>query len=183
MLRSENLYSVVGQNWLYYAIQYNLTLFEDEDAITYNYSFLTYTTVDSMSFAVFSNNNYNYYTLKSLSLFWLAEFSKSAPVIWWARPFEQPTSVVNNHLTFFFFVNVFFFLLKRVKEIVEYHDPEQPLFLYMAFQNVHNPIQAPEEYVHKYDFINQRMRRVHAGMVDIMDEAVGNITKAFKDKG
>lgn len=73
--------------------------------------------------------------------------------------------------------------VKRVKEIVEYHDPEQPLFVYMAFQNVHNPIQAPEEYVHKYDFINQRMRRVHAGMVDIMDEAVGNITKAFKDKG
>ena len=53
----------------------------------------------------------------------------------------------------------------------------------MAFQNVHAPIQAPEEYVKKYDFIDQRMRRVHAGMVDILDEAVGNITKAFKDKG
>ncbi|XP_015775079.1 PREDICTED: arylsulfatase B-like [Acropora digitifera] len=71
----------------------------------------------------------------------------------------------------------------RIQEIVRYHNPEQPLFLYMAFQNVHNPIQAPEEYVKKYDFIDQRMRRVHAGMVDILDEAVGNITKAFKDKG
>ena len=70
-----------------------------------------------------------------------------------------------------------------MQEIVEYHDPEKPLFLYMAFQNVHAPIEAPEEYVKKYDFIDQRMRRVHAGMVDILDEAVGNITKMFKEKG
>lgn len=63
------------------------------------------------------------------------------------------------------------------------HDPKQPLFLYMAFQNVHNPIQAPDKYVNKYDFINQKMRRVHAGMADILDEAVGNITKMFKEKG
>ena len=53
----------------------------------------------------------------------------------------------------------------------------------MAFQNVHNPIQAPDEYVDKYDFIKQKMRRVHAGMADILDEAVGNITQMFKEKG
>ena len=53
----------------------------------------------------------------------------------------------------------------------------------MAFQNAHSPIQAPQEYVKKYDFINQTTRRVHAGMIDILDEAVGNITKIFKDKG
>ena len=53
----------------------------------------------------------------------------------------------------------------------------------MAFQNVHNPIQAPNKYVEKYDFIDQKMRRVHAGMADILDEAVGNITKMFKEKG
>ena len=72
---------------------------------------------------------------------------------------------------------------QRVKEIIHAHDPNQPLFLYMAFQNVHNPIQAPEKYVEKYDFIDQKMRRVHAGMADILDEAVGNITKMFKEKG
>ena len=70
-----------------------------------------------------------------------------------------------------------------MKEIIDAHDPERPLFLYMAFQNVHNPIQAPKEYVKKYDFIKQRTRRKYAGMVDILDEAVGNITKMFKDKG
>lgn len=63
------------------------------------------------------------------------------------------------------------------------HDPKQLLFLYMAFQNVHSPIHAPDNYVDKYDFINHTMRRVHAGMVDILDEAVGNIMKMFKEKG
>ena len=63
------------------------------------------------------------------------------------------------------------------------HDSSQPLFMYMAFQNVHAPIEAPEKYVEKYDFITDKMRRVHAGMVDIMDEAVGNITDAFRKAG
>ena len=59
------------------------------------------------------------------------------------------------------------------------HDPAQPLFLYMAFQNVHFPVQAPQQYVDKYRFIKNDLRRHYAGMVDILDEAVGNITKFF----
>lgn len=73
--------------------------------------------------------------------------------------------------------------VKRIEEILDQHDPKQPLFLYMAFQNVHNPIQAPDQYVDKFSFIHQKMRRVHAGMVAVLDEAVGNITKMFKKKG
>lgn len=53
----------------------------------------------------------------------------------------------------------------------------------MAFQNVHSPVQAPKENVEKYAFIEDRLRRTYAGMVDIMDEAVGNITDAFKEAG
>jgi len=71
----------------------------------------------------------------------------------------------------------------RVEQILEEHDSSKPLFLYMAFQNVHAPIQAPEGYIDKYDFITNKMRRVHAAMADIMDEAVGNITDAFKKAG
>ena len=59
------------------------------------------------------------------------------------------------------------------------HDPAQPLFLYMAFQNVHFPVQAPQKHVNKYRFIKNDLRRHYAGMVDILDEAVGNITKSF----
>ena len=53
----------------------------------------------------------------------------------------------------------------------------------MAFQNVHGPVQAPKEHVDKYAFIKDPVRRTYAGMVDIMDDAVGNITDAFKEAG
>ena len=63
------------------------------------------------------------------------------------------------------------------------HDANSPLFLYMAFQNVHFPVQAPKKHTDKYAFIKDTLRRTYAGMVDIMDEAVGNITDAFKEAG
>ena len=53
----------------------------------------------------------------------------------------------------------------------------------MAFQNAHEPVQAPKKYSDKYSFIEDETRRTYAGMVDIMDEAVGNITEAMKDAG
>jgi len=53
----------------------------------------------------------------------------------------------------------------------------------MAFQNVHVPLQAPQQYIDKYSFIEDENRRTYAGMVDIMDEAIGNITVAMKDAG
>ncbi|CAH3147021.1 unnamed protein product [Porites evermanni] len=72
---------------------------------------------------------------------------------------------------------------KRAQQIAKSHNSSKPLFLYMAFQNVHGPVQAPKEHVDKYAFIKDPVRRTYAGMVDIMDEAVGNITDAFKEAG
>ena len=77
----------------------------------------------------------------------------------------------------------YIFVSQRVEKILQAHDSSQPLFMYMAFQNVHAPIQAPEKYIEKYTFITDKVRRVHAAMADIMDEAVGNITDAFRTSG
>ena len=73
--------------------------------------------------------------------------------------------------------------MQEVKRIVEEHNSSKPLFLYMAFENVHDPIQAPEKYLNKYSFIKDRDRRTYAAMMDVVDEAIGNITKAFREKG
>lgn len=74
-------------------------------------------------------------------------------------------------------------MLQRAEQIIKSHNASTPLFLYMAFQNVHIPLQAPKHYTDKYSFIEDESRRTYAGMVDIMDEAIGNITEAMKDAG
>ena len=54
----------------------------------------------------------------------------------------------------------------------------------MAFENVHDPIQAPDdEYLRKYKIIKDKERRGYAAMMDVVDEAIGNITAAFEEKG
>lgn len=72
---------------------------------------------------------------------------------------------------------------QEAERTISEHNSSKPLFLYMSFKNVHSPLQAPKEYVNKYNFIKDQDRRVYAAMMDVVDEAIGNITVAFKEKG
>ena len=72
---------------------------------------------------------------------------------------------------------------QEASRIIAEHNSSTPLFLYMAFENVHDPIQAPDEYLRKYEIIKDKERRGYAAMIDIVDEAIGNITAAFEEKG
>lgn len=72
---------------------------------------------------------------------------------------------------------------QEANRIIAEHNSSTPLFLYIAFENVHDPIQAPDKYLRKYNIIEDKERRGYAAMMDIVDEAIGNITAAFEEKG
>lgn len=74
-------------------------------------------------------------------------------------------------------------LSQRAISIIERHISQKPLFMYVALQAVHAPLQVPERYVTPYSFIKDTNRRLYAGMVSAMDEAVGNITMALQKEG
>ncbi|MBT4523247.1 MAG: arylsulfatase [Halieaceae bacterium] len=64
--------------------------------------------------------------------------------------------------------------------LIESRDRERPLFLYVAFNAPHLPNEAPIETVDKYRQIENPNRRVHAAMVDELDQAVGQILTALE---
>lgn len=76
-----------------------------------------------------------------------------------------------------------FAFVKNVENIIEMHDTSKPLFLYVPFQNVHGPLQVPEQYRKPYSGISNGKRREYAGMTSALDEAVANITKKLQDEG
>ena len=49
------------------------------------------------------------------------------------------------------------------------HASVKPMFMYMAFQSVHSPMQVPKQYEDMYSHIQDRNRRIYAGMVTGME--------------
>ncbi|XP_035685870.1 arylsulfatase J-like [Branchiostoma floridae] len=72
---------------------------------------------------------------------------------------------------------------RKAIEMILNHDQSKPMFLYLPFQAVHGPLEAPEEYKRIYEDIDNSLVRTYAAMVTVMDEAVGNVTGALKHRG
>ncbi|XP_053404317.1 arylsulfatase B-like isoform X2 [Mercenaria mercenaria] len=72
----------------------------------------------------------------------------------------------------------------RAIDIINSEDPKsKPLYLYIAFQSVHDPLQVPKQYENIYQNISSSTRKTYCGMVSALDDAVGNITDALRDRG
>ncbi|XP_046578743.1 arylsulfatase B-like isoform X5 [Haliotis rubra] len=71
----------------------------------------------------------------------------------------------------------------RAEEIIRTHDKTKPLYLYLPFQSVHEPLQVPQRFEDMYKTIRTKQRRTYCGMVSALDEAIGNITQALRDSG
>lgn len=72
---------------------------------------------------------------------------------------------------------------QRVQQILASHNPTKPIFLYIAYQAVHSPLQAPGRYFEHYRSIININRRRYAAMLSCLDEAVNNVTLALKTYG
>lgn len=67
---------------------------------------------------------------------------------------------------------------ERARDIIDNHDIDTPLFLYMPYQAVHFPMQVPDSYIKPYErLITNKVRRTFAGMASCMDESIANVTR------
>lgn len=67
-------------------------------------------------------------------------------------------------------------------KLIEKHDEETPLFLYVPFNAPHSPLQALPEHLKIYRSIKDPKRRVFAAMVHALDEQVGRIVAAVEQR-
>lgn len=73
-------------------------------------------------------------------------------------------------------------IAKEAVSIVERYATKRPFFLYVPFNAVHSPHQAPERYLTDYPQLRGN-RRLYAGMLAAMDEAIGEIMAAVDRAG
>lgn len=66
--------------------------------------------------------------------------------------------------------------------LIEDHDPNSPLFLYLAFNAVHTPYQAPQDYLDQYKNIGDPSRRAYAASATAMDDQIGRVIAALRQK-
>jgi arylsulfatase B/arylsulfatase I/J len=71
----------------------------------------------------------------------------------------------------------------RVTEIIVDHAAHYnhvPFYLYLPFQSVHMPNEAPAEMIAKYPVMKNSARRSYLGMISALDEALGDLMDAVK---
>ncbi|XP_063047336.1 arylsulfatase I [Engraulis encrasicolus] len=71
----------------------------------------------------------------------------------------------------------------RVKQILRSHPPDKPLFLYVALQALHTPLQAPAHLLRRYASLGNGPRSHYAAMLSGVDEAVGEVVRELRARG
>ena len=67
--------------------------------------------------------------------------------------------------------------------IINNKDSERPLFLYIAFNAPHTPIQAPKKNIEAFSYIENKDDRLYAANISSLDNEIGRILKAIEKKG
>lgn len=70
-----------------------------------------------------------------------------------------------------------------VVKAIRDRDESKPFFIFWAPHVVHTPLQVPQAYLDRFDFIDESHRQFYHAMVFFVDEAIGNVTKLLKSEG
>ncbi len=73
-------------------------------------------------------------------------------------------------------------IAKEACKVIASGDSSKPLFLYVPFNGVHSPFQAPDSYLKPYPDLKGNRQKL-AGMLAAVDEAIGQIEAALKQAG
>lgn len=84
-----------------------------------------------------------------------------------------------------------YLIVEEAERVIENHaktyhtdsSDDKPMFLYLPFQHVHNPVQVPDKYSKMYPNIKNHARRTYSGMVTVLDESVGRVVESLKANG
>ncbi len=57
----------------------------------------------------------------------------------------------------------------------------KPFFLYLAYNAVHGPLQAPAKYLDRFETISDQNRRTYAAMLSAMDDGIGQILARLRE--
>ena len=71
---------------------------------------------------------------------------------------------------------------QRLLDIVTDHNANDPLFLYYGPHLLYTSLDVPDEYLEKYSFIDTDNRRRYQAMLNYLDDVIGDLIDALKDK-
>ncbi|KAJ9457877.1 Arylsulfatase [Diplonema papillatum] len=63
------------------------------------------------------------------------------------------------------------------------NESSNPFFFYLAYQNVHWPLEAPEEFMQQCAEIPDKQRQTVCALALALDQGIGNVTQALADIG
>ena len=73
---------------------------------------------------------------------------------------------------------------KEAAAFVEKHGGKgKPFFLYLAFNAIHSPMEAPAKYQDRFASVTDPNRKTMLGMLSAMDDAVGRVMEALAKQG
>eukprot|EP00750_Incisomonas_marina_P008709 INCI1561.3.p1 GENE.INCI1561.3~~INCI1561.3.p1 ORF type:complete len:569 (-),score=75.29 INCI1561.3:29-1735(-) len=93
-------------------------------------------------------------------------------------PCLKPVGNASNEYSSYLYAN-------ETLRLLDQHNPETdgPIYVYQAWNNVHAPNEAPDNYLNMHNNIQDPNRRGMAGMVSALDDAFQAIVDKLKEKG